>query len=553
MSTESRIRITDTRGGHTGPETLTLRAALERHVVPGELYDPMPDRPGWIQCYACGHLCRIPPGRDGICRVRSNRDGVLQVPSGYVGALQCDPIEKKPFFHALPGSQALSFGMLGCDYHCSYCFTGETRVVTNRGVVRIDSLLPDHRIAMPDGGEAGYEPGWEALSSEGTFSPIRQVFRHPYRGPMVEIIPDDMPGFFSTPNHRVLATTNPEAPPSWIEAGQLKAGFYLSVPKPATNGDFNPVIASNGQEREGHFLVPVRSIAGHDFNGFVYNLEVEGSHTYTANFFAVHNCQNWITSQALRDPEAVAPPRRITPAELVALAEGAGARVIASTYNEPLITSEWAVEVFRPAKAAGLVTAYISNGNATPRVLDYLRPWVDLYKVDLKGFDERRYHELGGLLSTVLDTIGNLKARGFWVEVVTLVIPGWNDSDAELEGAARFLAGVDRDLPWHVTAFHQDYKMTDRDDTGIETLLRAAEIGRAAGLRYVYAGNCPGRVGDWENTRCPKCSGLLIERRGYVIKHNRLADGKCPDCATAIPGVWSVAAAGTGRASAHRA
>ncbi len=535
-----------------------LRAAIDQQSIPGALYDPIAERPGWVQCYACGHLCRIPPGRDGICRVRSNRDGVLHVPSGYVGALQLDPIEKKPFFHALPGSQALSFGMLGCDYHCSYCFTGETRVITNRGVVRLDSLLPAERITMPDGGEAGYEPGWEALTSEGTFSSIRQVFRHPYRGQMIEITPYYLPWFLCTPNHRVLATTDPEAPLSWIEAGLLKPDHYLSVPKPATIADPNPVVIESAikrrsQERATHFLVPIRNVAAHDFHGFVYNLEIEGSHTYTANFVAVHNCQNWITSQALRDPSALAPTRRITPAELVALAEGAEARVIASTYNEPLITSEWAVEVFRAAKAAGLVTAYISNGNATPRVLDYLRPWVDLYKVDLKGFDERRYHELGGLLSTVLDTIGNLKARGFWVEVVTLVIPGWNDSDQELEGAARFLAGVDRDLPWHVTAFHQDYKMTDRADTGTETLLRAAAIGRAAGLRYVYAGNCPGRVGDWENTRCPECSNLLIERRGYVIKRNRLANGKCPDCAAAIPGVWSLSAAGAGHKSAPSA
>jgi pyruvate formate lyase activating enzyme len=146
-----------------------------------------------------------------------------------------------------------------------------------------------------------------------------------------------------------------------------------------------------------------------------------------------------------------------------------------------------------------------------------------------------------------------LKARGFWVEVVTLVIPGWNDSDQELEGAARFLAGVDRDLPWHVTAFHQDYKMTDRDDTGTETLLRAAAIGRAAGLRYVYAGNCPGRVGDWENTRCPGCGGLLIERLGYVIRKNRLQNGRCPDCRTEIPGVWSLSSSDATRASADRA
>jgi pyruvate formate lyase activating enzyme len=216
-----------------------------------------------------------------------------------------------------------------------------------------------------------------------------------------------------------------------------------------------------------------------------------------------------------------------------------GAPIVTSTYNEPLITSEWAVKVLRRARERGLIGAYVSNGNATPRVLDYLRPWVDLYKVDLKGFDDRRYRELGGLLATVLDTIVGLRERGFWVEVVTLVVPGFNDSETELAGIARFLAGVDRDIPWHVTAFHENYKMTERGDTTIRSLLIAAEIGRAAGLRYVYAGNRPGQVGSLENTCCPGCGVLLIERFGFYVRTNRITGGHCPDCHTAIAGVWS--------------
>jgi pyruvate formate lyase activating enzyme len=301
--------------------------------------------------------------------VRFNAAGRLLVPAGYVAALQCDPVEKKPFFHALPGATALSFGMLGCDYHCAYC-------------------------------------------------------------------------------------------------------------------------------------------------------------------------QNWITSQALRDPAAVAAPQDVTPDELVQMAERAGAHIVASTYNEPLITSEWAVEVFRHARARGLVTAYVSNGNGTPEVLRYLRPWVDLYKVDLKGFHVARYRKLGGVLQTVLDTIGRLVALGFWVEVVTLIIPGWNDGTEELEGIARFLAGISPDLPWHLTAFHQDYKMTDRANTPAEALLRAAAVGRRAGLRFVYAGNLPGGVGALEQTRCPGCGRVLIERHGFSVRDVALRHGACPACGRAIPGVW---------------
>ena len=205
-----------------------------------------------------------------------------------------------------------------------------------------------------------------------------------------------------------------------------------------------------------------------------------------------------------------------------------------------MITSEWAVEIFKEGKGSGLTGSYVSNGNATPEVLEYIRPWVDLYKVDLKGFDDKHYRKLGGVLQTVLDSIRLIHAKGFWIEVVTLVIPGFNDSDEELRDIARFLVSVSPDIPWHVTAFHQDYRMTDRENTTARTLIRAAEIGVAAGLRYVYAGNLPGRMGPYENTSCPSCKTLLIERMGYTILKDRLTPtgGTCPSCSSIIPGVW---------------
>jgi pyruvate formate lyase activating enzyme len=249
-------------------------------------------------------------------------------------------------------------------------------------------------------------------------------------------------------------------------------------------------------------------------------------------------CQNWLTSQALRDPAAVAGPEPISAAEIVRLARQRGAPILTSTYNEPLITSEWAVEVFREARRAGLVCSYVSNGNGTPEVLDYIRPWVSLYKVDLKSFRDRHYRELGGTLERVLWTVRALHQQGFWLEIVTLVIPGFNDSDAELGEIAGFLASVSPEIPWHVTAFHKDYKMTGPDDTDVRTLLRAAEIGARAGLRFVYAGNLPGAVGRWENTYCPGCGALLIERYGYRILKNRIPQGECPDCTRRIPGFW---------------
>jgi pyruvate formate lyase activating enzyme len=323
-----------------------------------------------IRCYACGHECPIPEGAAGVCKVRCVRDGVLHVPWGYVGGVQCDPIEKKPFFHAHPGALAYSFGMLGCDLHCAYC-------------------------------------------------------------------------------------------------------------------------------------------------------------------------QNWVTSQALRDPGAVSRPADATPRALVADAVRLGARVLVSTYNEPLITAEWGVAIFKEARAAGLMTAFVSNGNGTPRVLDFIRPWIDLYKVDLKSFDDKQYRQLGGRLEPIRATIRRLHEMGVWLEIVTLLIPGFNDSPDELKRLTGFIASVSPLIPWHVTAFHKDYRMNDPENTTPAMLMAAAAIATGAGLRYVYAGNLPGRVGDLENTRCHNCGTLLIERDGYLVRTYRItADGACPDCRTSIPGRW---------------
>ena len=352
-------------------KSASLAEILDELTTEGapELTEHLPGRD--LRCYACGHRCLIKEGKRGICKVRFNEGGQLRVPTNYVAALQCDPTEKKPFFHALPGSDTLTFGMLGCDLHCAYC-------------------------------------------------------------------------------------------------------------------------------------------------------------------------QNFLTSQALRDDVAGVAPNVVSSDKLVALARAYGAALVGTSYNEPLITAEWAIEVFKKAKPAGFKTAFISNGNATSQVLDYIRPWTDCYKIDLKSMSDRNYRQLGGVVDNILETIKMVYERGFWEEIVTLVVPGFNDSEDELRRAADFIASVSPDIPWHVTAFHQDYRMTENANTTAEQLIRACEIGREAGLRYIYAGNLPGRVGRWENTYCPSCDALLIERYGYIIRRMKVTpEGKCPACATAIPGVWS--------------
>ncbi len=254
-------------------------------------------------------------------------------------------------------------------------------------------------------------------------------------------------------------------------------------------------------------------------------------------------CQNWFTSQAMRDPASESAGRlvrEISAEQLVALAQQVGAKVIASTYNEPLITSEWAVEIFKKAKKTGLKTVMVSNGHATPEALAYLAPHLDGYKIDLKSMQDKNYRELGGVLQNVLDSIERVHKLGLWVEVVTLVVPGFNDSNAELWEAARFLAGISPDIPWHVTAYHRDYKMTDNENTSVETLIRAADIGREAGLHYVYAGNAHGLAGEYESTHCPNCNKPLITRQGFVIQEYQLtSEGTCPLCGAEIAGVWA--------------
>ena len=346
---------------------LKVKSPIDDFTRPGTLVRPLSD--GALICTACGHLCKLRPGQRGVCKVRFNEDGVLQVPYNYVGGVNNDPIEKKPFFHAFPGSLAMSFGMLGCDFHCAYC-------------------------------------------------------------------------------------------------------------------------------------------------------------------------QNWFTSQSLRDEASTQRTLTMTPGDICYLAQQHGSRSVVSTYNEPLITSEWAVEVFQEARRRGLTTAFVSNGHGTEEVIEYLSPWVDLFKIDLKSFSEKNYRRLGGNLPAVLETIRRVHESGMWIEIVTLVVPDYNDSDDELSQIAEFIASVSKDIPWHVTGFHPDYNMTDRNSTPVSTLLGARKRGLEAGLKFVYSGNRPGQVDNTESTFCPKCKTLLIERVGFRVHINKLDSGACFHCRQPVPGRW---------------
>jgi pyruvate formate lyase activating enzyme len=265
-----------------------------------------------------------------------------------------------------------------------------------------------------------------------------------------------------------------------------------------------------------------------------------GSRSYSVatvgcNFRCLH-CQNYSISQKGDDTLRIT-GIDLPPAEIVARALASGCRSISYTYTEPTIFFEYAYDTAVLARKAGLRNIFVTNGYITPEALAFIRPYLDAANIDLKGFSERFYREVvHAMLREVLDSIVEYKRQGIWIELTTLVIPGWNDSDADLRGIAGFIADkVGKETPWHVSAFHPTYHMTDRPRTPSATLQRARQIGLEAGLSYVYEGNVPGEGG--ENTNCPSCGELLIERHGFYLIKNRIEMGKCPGCAAVIDGI----------------
>lgn len=249
-------------------------------------------------------------------------------------------------------------------------------------------------------------------------------------------------------------------------------------------------------------------------------------------------CQNYLISQWPRERLGPIPGEPMTPAEIVQEALATGSRSIAYTYTEPTIFFELALETSRLAAEVGLKNLFVTSGYMTREALQLIAPVLHGANVDLKSFSDRYYRKVcGATLAPVLETIKGLRELGVWVEITTLVIPGLNDSDEELTALTEWLTSVDRDIPWHVSAFYPAYKMADVPPTPLWTLNRAALIGKKAGLRYVYTGNIPGS--GWEDTTCTGCGRRLLQRRGFALWDNVLVDGRCPVCDAAIAGVWA--------------
>ncbi len=267
-----------------------------------------------------------------------------------------------------------------------------------------------------------------------------------------------------------------------------------------------------------------------------------GSRSYSistvgCNFRCLH-CQNWQISQYPRLNNGTVTGQNATPNEVVQDAILSGSRSISYTYVEPTIFYEFAYDTGVRARSKGLKNVFVSNGYMSPEASRQCVPFLDAINIDLKAFNDKFYKDVcKAKLQPVLDSIKLMHELGIWVEVTTLIIPGWNDSQAELRKIARFIKAVSESIPWHVTAFYPTYRMTDRPPTPVETLRRAREIGMEEGLRYVYEGNAPGHGG--ENTYCPHCGEMVIARYGFGILENKLKDGRCAKCGQAIDGVWN--------------
>jgi len=258
--------------------------------------------------------------------------------------------------------------------------------------------------------------------------------------------------------------------------------------------------------------------------------------TKGCNFQCSH-CQNYSISQVMGLQNEELRGREVTPSRLIDNVQKYGCSSISYTYVEPSVFFEYAYDCAVEASQSGIKNVFVSNGYLSKKATTDISPYLDAINIDIKSFSDDFYHNhCGAKLKPVLDNVMLMKELEVWVEVTTLIIPGYNDQNSELKKIASFIASVDPYIPWHVTAFHPMYKMTTPPSTPLSSLERARAIGLEAGLFFVYEGNVPGAGG--ENTCCPGCGDVVIRRRGFSVRENSLNNGCCPSCSRQIPGVW---------------
>ncbi len=389
------------------------------------------------------------------------------------------------------------------------------------------------------GGRIGLPGSLRAWTRGGKQARVAKVFAHHYSGELLSLQAAGCPPILLTPNHKVFAALRSDLEDVLcIAAAELTTDHYLLVPKEQVGNGIR-IDAAGTLDTGATLLVNVRRVEETLYEGPVYNLQIDDpDHSYLAPFVAVSNCQNWDMSKS-REMDTLAD--RASPEELADAADRLGCASIAFTYNDPVVFMEYAIDTARACRARGIRSVAVTAGYmcAEPRAEFYRH--MDAANVDLKAFTERFYYKIcGGALAPVLETLEYLKRETrVWFEITTLLIPGENDSDDELDRLTRWIADrLGPDVPLHFTAFHPDWKMLDKPRTPSATLTRARHIALANGLPYVYTGNVHDREGG--STYCPHCHTRLIERDWYELGEWKLTDtGACRGCGTAIPGVFS--------------
>ena len=271
---------------------------------------------------------------------------------------------------------------------------------------------------------------------------------------------------------------------------------------------------------------------------FLPNSSVFSIGTVGCNF-SCSFCQNYDISQYPKENNHHIVGRELLPEDIVKLAVENECKSIAYTYNEPVIFFEYTYDTAKLAHKQGLKNVYVTSGYETHKAIDLIEPYIDAMNIDIKSFSDKFYKEIcGARLKPVLETVKYAHQKGIWIEITTLVIVGKNDSDDEIRSIAKFIADIDRSIPWHLSAFHPTYKMLDAPRTPPSTLLRAYEIAKEEGLKHVYVGNISHQ--DYQSTYCPNCKRRVINRGGVrrELVTNNLNDGNCPYCESNIEGIW---------------
>jgi pyruvate formate lyase activating enzyme len=535
-------------------------------TVPTRYWHELPD--GRIQCDVCPRACKLHEGQQGLCFVRARQDNAIVLTSyGRSSGFCIDPIEKKPLNHYLPGTPILSFGTAGCNLACKFCVPATTWISTGEGMRQIGDLFAECPETQPlDEGRVGFPRGLEVWTREGKRAAVTKVFARPFDGELVSLVTAGYPPLRATPNHGIFVVHRSNlGKVRKVPAADLTTDHYLVAPRhrsgraaansferarlEATSGLFaqghahryghlSRVERFDRVETESTFLVPVRRIEHIPYRGEVYNLEVDDpDHSYLAPFLAVANCQNWDISKS-REVDKLADAA--SPEKLARVAKDLGCSSIAFTYNDPVVFHEYAIDTAQACHELGLKAVSVTAGYQCDEPRAEMYRWMDASNVDLKGFTEHFYYKIcGGHLQPVLDTLVYLKKETkVWFEITTLLIPGENDSEKEIEEETQWLMqNLGPDVPLHFTAFHPDWKMLDKPHTPPATLTRARAIALKNGLHYVYTGNVHDAEGG--TTKCQGCGAKLIVRDWYRLLEWRLTDdGRCKKCGTQCPGVF---------------